>query len=136
MRVLSDLAGRESIILILVKNGHPVSACVTDAKNEDHLYLAQKLAKETGHVLVAHESAEELDGFELMSWLNTWTCGKTKEKLREHPIHKTGVHLRPLTEGAGVITCDWGGCSALAVLERVSETDGWLPVCEKHKSSR
>jgi hypothetical protein len=137
MRVLTELAGRESIILILVRNGYPVSACVTDAGDEDHLRLVQKLAKETGHVLVSHENAEVLDGHELMSWVNTWTCGAVRDKLAEHPIHKTGIHLRPLTEGEGEITCDWGGgCNKLAVIERVSKTDDgevWLPVCEEHK---
>lgn len=36
---------------------------------------------------------------------------------------------RPLKKGTQGIECDWGGCSKVAVLERRSTSEGWLPVC-------
>lgn len=115
MRMLNKLAGRESVILILVKDGYPASACITDAKDEHYFALVGKQARDAGYELVQHPNAEVLNGRDLMTWLDAWSS------------------IRGLTEGEGEITCDWGGCGKLAVAERLSSTAGWLPVCEEHK---
>jgi hypothetical protein len=48
----------------------------------------------------------------------------------ETPQQLAERECRPLAPDQEGITCDWGGCHAVAVAERFSTTHGWLPVCE------